>query len=102
MTHFVGDIGTVFRAQIRDEKGAVAVTGGSVSFLWRAPDGTLDTHSATIEDADYARGALVTYTTTSGDLDQAGTWEWQVKFTDASSNVWSSDIKTFQVNAVLS
>lgn len=97
MAHFVGDIGTVFRARITDENGIVNLTGATVTFNWEAPDGTLDTHSASLTSA--SKG-LADYTVTSGDLDQSGTWRFQAKV-ELGGNTWYSEIKDFEVNAVL-
>ena len=101
MTHFVGNVGTVFRAKVVDQDGKpVDISAAStLTFKWKAPDGTVDSHTASLS-TDGTDG-LCQYTTTSAaDLDQAGTWEWQV-FADWGTNEWHSSTKTFDVKAIL-
>lgn len=100
----VGDVGTSFRIEARNEAGEVIdVSGATELLVWfEKPDG--DGGTTTMEKA----GALVNdgtdglfeYVTEAGDLDEAGSWRVQGVFENADGR-WHGDITKFKVFANL-
>lgn len=66
---YVGDIGT----KIKLNAGESITIQTTLEIRYKKPDGTTGTWIASVEDSNYA-----IYVTLSGDLDQAGTWEFQI------------------------
>lgn len=72
----VGAIGAAIRATVRENGSALDVSGASTKQLvFKKPDGTKVTQTATFY-TDGTDGVLQ-YTTVSGDIDQAGSWQCQ-------------------------
>lgn len=91
----VGDIGTVFRVTIKDGADIVDVSNVDSKLLFfQKPDGTLLTKEATL----YSDGldGIIEYTTQSGDLDQAGTWQIQAKI-EFGTDVFYTNIEKIKV-----
>jgi len=91
------DIGTVFKVTVQNGSGtAVDVSGATTKqLIFRKPDGTNDTQSATFF-TDGTDGIL-TYTTISGDIDTIGAWQIQANLVLASGT-FLSDIAEFAVH----
>ena len=96
----VGDIGTVIRATVNDTDSAGAVSVFNVSgaltkdLIFRKPDGTKLTKNASFY-TDGTDGKLQ-YTTISGDLDTAGSWNIQA-YIVMPSGTWYSSVGSFKV-----
>ena len=91
----VGDVGTVFRAAIVDQDGAVVNLTGATSVVFRLSisGGTTRPRNGTVTNA---AGGIVEYATVIGDLDVAGAVYWQVVVT-TPSGTWGSSINTVAV-----
>lgn len=96
----VGDIGTAFRATVKDEDGAIVNIASAASMLmwFQKPDGTVVSRTASLVN-DGVDG-LMQYITQAGDLDQAGSWKSQ-GVVDIGGGRWHSDISKFKVYANL-
>jgi len=93
----VGDIGTIFEIELRDDGVLVDlsnVTGASVVFY--KPDRTSLVKTGNVD----VPNSLVKYATISGDLDQKGHWKLQVVVTMAAGT-WHSEVVSFYVHANL-
>jgi hypothetical protein len=91
----VGDVGTVFEANLVDENG-IAVdlsTATTKTLSFRKPDGStvlkVGTTSATVGRLEYAAIA--------GDLDQAGQWRVQADVIIPGVGEWHSDQTIFDL-----
>ncbi len=94
----VGDIGTVFEATITDAGVVVDISGASTKDLnFLKPDGTTTLNKNGSFTTDGTDGKL-RYTTISGDLDTAGTWQIQAHVI-LGGGAWKSDIIEFNVFA---
>jgi hypothetical protein len=79
---WVGDVGTIFRAIVTDGDAIVdlqAVLTKQICF--KKPDGTIEKHDATFT-TDGSDGKIQ-YAVVSGDLDDAGRWEFWAEVTYA-------------------
>ena len=95
----LNDIGTAFRATIRDEDDAVVnVSGGTFTMRFRKPDGTTVDKTATLV-TDGSDGQIQ-YVSQSGDINQAGEWRVQGVVT-LTTNTWRTAHKRFNVGANL-
>src|SRR5688572_10746424 len=96
----VGDIGTLFRATIRDENKAIVSLSDAVSLLmiFRKPNKTYLTKTASVV-GDGSTGQIY-YITEENDLDIPGTWQIQGKI-EKPTGSWSSDIYTCKIFANL-
>ena len=91
----VGDIGTVFEAEIQEDAAAVDISSATaLSLLFLKPDGTVDTQTA-VFSTDGTDG-LIRYVTQEDDLDIPGRWRIQGRVT-LSTGTWSSVISSFRV-----
>ncbi len=73
---FVGDIGTTFRATIKEDGTAVDIsTATTKQLVFEKPDGTIITRTANFV-TDGTDG-LIEYLSVSGDLDIGGDWRIQ-------------------------
>lgn len=91
----VDDIGTPFRATIKDENDEVVdVSTASVTFIFKKPNGT--TVNKTGSFVSDGTNGQVQYVTVDGDLNIHGRWELQA-FVDFGSTEWYSDIYKFTV-----
>ncbi len=91
----VDDVGTVFRATVKDENDdPVNLIGSTVVFRFKLPDASILTKSATFVN-DGSDG-LVYYTIEEGDLSIHGRWEVQA-FVDYGTVEWYSDVYKFKV-----
>ena len=90
------DFGTVFNATVLDGGTAVDIsTTTKKEFVFEKPNKTLLTVDGTF-NTDGTDGKM-RYTTVSGDLNDAGNWSVQTKFTFAST-FWTSDVFKFKVH----
>lgn len=93
----VGDIGTSFRATVKDEEDEIVnlSTANTLLMWFRKPDGSVAEFTASL----YTDGTdgVIEYITEENDLDQPGRWKSQgvVGFPDGS--LIHSDIHTFKV-----
>lgn len=100
-----GDIGTILRWTASEQNVAVDVSAATVKQVkFMKPDGTKMTRSLvnSTKSSDRKDGTdgRVEYTIVSGDLDQKGTYKWQLFFNLASWN-GSTQQGTFTVEDVL-
>ena len=72
-----GDVGTIFRLTVMDGTSLVNIsTATTMEIIFEKPDQTTVTQTATFT-SDGSDGQMEWATTTTTDLDQAGTWKWQ-------------------------
>jgi len=90
------DIGTVFRATIKDGDGVVVdVSGASTKTLYfRKPDGTVLTKSASFTTS--GTDGKIQWTTIANDLDTVGDWVVQ-GYVVLASGTWHSSVYQFKV-----
>jgi hypothetical protein len=87
----LSDIGVVFQATIKDDGVVRNISGAStIEFLLDPPSGGLKTLTGSLT-TDGTDGKCE-YTTVSGDLDETGTWEVQVKITEGSTPIFHASI----------
>lgn len=92
----VGDIGTEFIAEIKDDDGVVDISAGTnLKMKFKKPDGTTVEKTAGFY-TDGTDGKLL-YTSIEGDIDQAGIWAVQGSLTlgtwDGKSSIYRYDVK---------
>ena len=96
----VGDIGTIVRATVNDTDSAGAASVFNVSgaltkqLVFRKPDGIKLTKDA--EFTTNGTDGKIQYTTLSGDLDTAGSWNLQA-YIVTPSGTWYSSVGSFKV-----
>jgi len=91
----IGDIGTALRLVVEEDGAVVDVSTASAKLIiLKKPHGTRveKTASFTTDGTD----GKIQYATISGDIDEAGTWQYQGKVT-IGSNVWYTEIAEFEV-----
>lgn len=94
------DIGTVFRATIKETGVVLDISNATTKeFYFFKPSCTVVTQTAGFL-TDGTNG-IMQYITTTGDLDEVGTWKIQGHIVTASGN-WRTDIKKFEVYENLS
>ena len=93
----VGDIGTVFEATITDAGVVVDISGASTKDLNFLKPSLATLNKAASFTTDGTDGKI-RYTTLSGDLDEAGTWQIQGHVIFGGGD-WSTDIIKFNVFA---
>jgi hypothetical protein len=97
----VDDIGTVFKATIKDEDGVVVdVSGaGTLELVFRKPDGTAVVKTA-VFTTDGEDG-VIQYITIADDMDTEG--EWRVQgYVKIATSEFHSDVHRFRVYPNLS
>lgn len=95
-TIHVDDIGTVFKATIKDEDGVVVdvSAASTMELVYRKPDGTAVVQTA-VHTTDGTDG-VIQYTTVDGDMDTEG--EWRVQgFVVIATSEFHSDVHRFRV-----
>lgn len=96
----VGDIGTQFILEIRDELDAIVdlSTASSLQMVFKNQTDAKVTKTATL----YTDGkdGKIKYVTINGDLNRPGQWQIQAQVVIADAT-WSSDIGSFRVAANL-
>jgi len=105
---FVGDIGTIFEATIKDQAGAVVdiSTATTKQILFKKPTGVVLTKTASFTTT--GSDGKIRYTTIAGDLDVSGVWSttnpgWQWEaYVVMPSGSWHSDICQFSVYPFIS
>lgn len=92
-----GDIGTAFRATIRDESGNIKDLSSAslLQLIFRKPDSTLLTKTATLY-TNGVDGIIQWSTTSASDLDLVGPWKIQGKVV-ISGATHRSDVQSFDV-----
>lgn len=93
----LGDIGTDFQITVTEGGSAVDVSGAStLQIEFTKPDGTVETQTASLVNT--GTDGLIRYITSSGDIDQAGTWSYRGKVTFSASQVFfTNNPKQFTV-----
>jgi len=92
----VGDIGTIFEVTVKDEAG-VAVNLSSATtkeILLQKPDKTVLTKTASFKTT--GTDGIITYTLSSGDINQNGIWSIQAHVI-LPSGEWHSSVEAFEV-----
>lgn len=91
------DIGTAFRATIKDETDTVVdiSSATTLQMLFLKPDNSLLTKTASLVNT--GTDGKMQYVSASGDLDTCGWWRSQ-GFVRIGSAEWYSDILRFQVH----
>lgn len=93
----VGDIGTVFELEVRDQDGAVVdislATG--LIILFESPAGVDKVKTAVLSGS--GTDGKMRYVTVAGDLDEDGRWQIQGKVTFSAAQVFYTDIQSFTV-----
>jgi hypothetical protein len=91
-----GNVGTLIKVQVRDGAAPLDISSSTAKqLIFRKPSGAL----LTVTAAFYTDGTdgLLSYITSAGDIDLAGTWKLQVKLTQVL-NVWNSEVVEFVVD----
>lgn len=92
---YVGDIGTIFRATVKDGGVAKDISSATkIELTFRKPDGTEATKTATFT-TDGSDGKMQ-YTSVLNDLDQAGRWILQ-GYLETPAGKWHTDLYHFLV-----
>lgn len=92
-----GDIGTVFKATIKDGTSVVDVSSATtLQLFFLKPDGDIVTRTATLTGG--GTDGVIQYKTVSGDLDQVGSWVVQGNVVLDASNSFKSSKHTFIVH----
>lgn len=91
------NIGTIFRRTILDQDGNIVDVSSATTkeFIFTKPSDTRVIKSASFVN-DGVSG-VIQYTSTSGDLDEIGTWSYQAFIVFVSGEFYT-DIDTFKVN----
>lgn len=95
----VGNIGTVIQMTISDSSGIKDVSGATVTFTFRLPDGTITTRPTTFTTD--GEDGKVQYATVLGDLSQAGTWAVEATVAIGGSGTWKTEAVLFVVAPTL-
>lgn len=99
----VGDFGSSFRTSFvvpstgRGGCSALDLTGATVTFRFRRPDGTTEDKLAVVSNA---RKGIAEYVAEDGFLDQVGGWVWQ-PLVATSEGQWYGAEEQFTVEAHL-
>ena len=97
---FVGDIGTVFEATIKENGVVVDVsTATTKELLFLRPDDS--TITATAQFTTDGTDGKIQYTTQAGDITIPGVWKWQGKITFATGGPFHTSIKSFRAAEVI-
>jgi len=99
--HILGNVGTTFRATIKDQDNVVVDVSSATTqeIIFKKPGGTLITR-ATSFVTDGTDGKIE-YKTLAADIDEEGTWEWQPHVILGAGNEWYSDPLEFVVKEKL-
>lgn len=92
----IGDIGTEFVITLYDSTTVLDVSGATITAYLKKPSATTLTKAASL----YTDGTdgKIKFSSASGDFDETGVWNIQVKVVD-SGNTWYSDVGRFRVYA---
>ncbi len=95
--HILGNVGTIYRATIKDQDNVVVnVSGASTKeIIFKKPGGTLITRAAAF--TTNGTDGKIEYKTVTGDIDEAGTWEWEPHVIVSAGNEWRADPLEFVV-----
>ena len=97
----VGDIGVTFRGRIVDRGSVVDIlTQTTIELRFKGPTGAVKTQGASLT-TDGTDGLLEYVTAAAGDIDEAGRWSWQAHVILSGGGDYSSEVHTFEVEAVL-
>ena len=93
------DIGTKFRAVIKDQNGKIVDVSGATTLklIFKAPSGKVKEFDA-VKVKSGADGEIE-YATVAGNINEAGDWQWQarVAMTGTGAGDWKSTISRFNV-----
>lgn len=94
----VGDVGTKFTANLKDDGVAVDLTGAiTLTLRFMRPNRSRFEKMASVVGAD--TDGVIQYTTVANDIsNDPGTWNWQ-PYIELPSGSWSADWKPFHVEA---
>ena len=90
---YIGDVGTVFDFDSDPNATGVDLTGYTLKVRFKKPSGDIVEKSGALKPASTT---VVRYTTTTNDIDVAGTWEVQIKVT-LGTNIWYGETSSFEV-----
>jgi hypothetical protein len=92
----VGDIGTIFKITVKDSDTTVVNVSNAdgLFILFKRPDNSFLQVVPSLETN--GTDGMIRYVTTSGDLNQYGTWQIQARVI-FGSDVFSTDIQRFKV-----
>ncbi len=94
-----GDVGTVLTATVTENGVAANIsTATTKEFVFQKPSGTVVSKIAVFV-TDGADGKLK-YTTVANDLDEEGTWSWQVRLVFPAGE-WRTSVVNFTVGQIL-
>jgi hypothetical protein len=88
----VGNVGTSFRANARDQDGNIIPvgTGDDLRILFLKPDGSTVIQTAVVF---YGPSGMFEYVSVSGDLDQSGSWKVQGYVSQSGARLYGDEIK---------
>lgn len=89
---YTGDVGTVVLLDSQSDITAMTTT----QIRYKKPDGTIGTWTASITAT-----TKLTYTTTVGDWDQAGTWTFWIYVAGAGGIIFHGEPVTYNIDAPL-
>jgi len=90
------DVGTEFRSTIRDQNNTIVdISAATLTYLFCKPGGDVLSVSGSL----YTDGTdgIAKYVTQSGNLDEIGEWDYQIKVV-IGSNQWHTDTSGFYVH----
>lgn len=95
----VGDVGTAFVVEIREDCVAIDVSGATDKKIYlRKPSGAVLTRPADF-DGDGADGKIK-YVAVEGEIDEAGEWKLE-GWVELPGGKWFTTVVTFQVDSTL-
>ncbi len=95
--HILGNVGTIFRATIKDQDNVIVNVSGATTkeIIFRSPTGVIKTFSAVFTNT--GTDGKIQYKTVADDVDEVGTWEWNPRVVISAGNEWYSDPLEFVV-----
>lgn len=95
-TAHVGDIGTTFRATIKDGLQVIPIGAATtLELFFKGPTGAASVRTAVLT-TDGTDGKMEYITSSGTDLDEPGEWRWQAHVV-LPSGEWRSEVRTFTV-----
>ena len=95
--HILGNIGTTFRATIKDQDNAVVDVSLATTkeIIFKKPGGSIITRPTAFTTTGV--DGKIEYKTVAADINEEGTWEWQPHVILGAGNEWYSDPLEFVV-----
>lgn len=92
----VDDVGTEFRVLVKDGSTTLDLsTSSTLDYKFLKPSGTQITRTGSF--LNDGTDGYIKYITVSGDIDEIGTWKFQV-FIEIDGGSWHSDMHSFKVH----